>query len=189
MLEELTEKPLNRRQQQFVCEFLIDLNATQAAVRAGYSVASAQEIGSRLLSEPNIAAAVEIARAQRQSRIEVKQDDVIHEVSALAFSRIDHYVVDDNGDVQLTAGAPENAMAAIESIDRRKTVREDKDGNITITYDVKIKLHDKPGQLKLIGRHVGLFPDKVEHTGKGGGPIDVVTRIEQVIVDPKEATS
>lgn len=94
-------------------------------------------------------------------------------MAALAMSRIDHYIVDDNGQVQLAEGAPDNAMAAIQSIKRKKTVRQDTAGNITITYDVEIRLWDKPQPLKLTGRHVGLYPDRVEHVGKGGGPIEM----------------
>ncbi len=178
--------PLTRRRAQFVAEYLIDLNATQAAIRAGFKASSAQSVSSRLLDDPSIKEAIECAQAQRAARVNIKKDDILHEVSALAMSRVDHYIIDDDGNVQLAEGAPDNAMAAVESIDRRKTVKEDKDGTITITWDVKIKLHDKPGQLKLLGRHVGLFPDKVEHTGKDGGPIETVTRIEQVIVDPPQ---
>lgn len=184
------EKPLSRKQAQFVAEYLVDLNATQAAIRAGYSSKTAQSQASQLLQLPNVAEAVERAKAQRSARVNIKQDDILHEVSALAMSRIDHYVVDDDGNVQLAEGAPDNALAAIESIKRRKTTRTDKESNESVTtWDVEIKLYDKPGQLKLLGRHIGLFPDKVEHTGRGGGPIETVTRIEQVIVDPKEPTS
>lgn len=174
---------LSPRKERFVAEYLIDLNATQAAVRAGYSENSAQPVSSRLMDDPAVVAMIERRQAQRASNINVTQASVINEVHTLAMSNVAHYTVDDNGDVQLAAGAPDNAMAAIESIKRRKTIREDKAGNITIVYDVEIKLHDKPGQLKLLGRHVGLFPNKVEHTGKDGGPIETVTKVERVVVD------
>lgn len=179
-------KELTPRQAAFVKEYLVDLNATQAAVRAGYSSDSAQAQSSVLMTQPHIAAAVERGKAQRAARVNVQQDEIIHELAALANSRVDHYVVDDNGNIQLAEGAPDNAMAAVKSVKRRKTIREDKAGNITIVYDVTIELHDKPGQLKLLGRHIGLFADKIEHTGRNGGPIETVTRIESVIVDPKK---
>jgi hypothetical protein len=73
-------------------------------------------------------------------------------------------------------------MRAIQSIKRKKTVREDKAGTVTITYDVEIKLWDKPSPLKLMGKQHGLFPDKMELTGKNGAPLEVVSRIERVIV-------
>lgn len=180
------ERPLTARQRAFVAEYLLDLNATQAAIRAGYSAANAQAISSHLVADARIAQAIERGKAQRSKRLDIKQEDILTELSALANSRVDHYLIDDDGNVRLAPGAPDNAMAAIESIDRRKTVRESKDGDISITYDVKIKLHDKPRQLHLLGRHIGMFPNKIEVTGKNGGAIEHVTRIEQVIVDPKE---
>lgn len=97
-------------------------------------------------------------------------------MSLLSNSRIDHYIVDDDGQVQLAEGAPDGAMAAIQSIKRKKTVKETKDGELIVTYDVEIRLWDKPASLKLMGRHVGLFPDRVEVTGAGGGPLAVVVR-------------
>lgn len=174
---------LTRRQAAFVQEFLIDNNASQACIRAGYSPNGASVTGTRLIADPSVAAAIERAQAQRATRIGVKQDDVLHEMSMLANSRIDHYVVDDHGNVRLAEGAPEGAMAAIKSKKHKKTMREDKDGNLTVTHEVSIELWDKPGTLKLMGRHIGLFPDKVELSGPGGKAIDVVTRVERVIVD------
>jgi len=69
--------------------------------------------------------------------------------------------------LELAEGAPEDAMAAVQSI-KRKT-RVDKDGSVT--FDVELRLWDKPAPLKLTGRHVGLYPDRVEVVGKDGGPI------------------
>jgi phage terminase small subunit len=181
-----TVEPLTARQAAFVQEYLIDNNGTQAAIRAGYSDVSAGSAASALLMNPKVVAAVAAARAQRLSRVQMKQDDVILEMSLLSHSRIDHYYVDDEGQVKLTDGAPSGAMAAIKSIRRKKTERFDAEHNLTTTYDVEITLWDKPAPLKLMGRHVGLFPDRVEHTGKDGGPIDTVTRIERVIIDPAQ---
>ena len=174
MSEDPTSKPLNPRQAAFVAEYLIDLNGTQAAIRAGYSPATANEQASRLLTDVNIAAAVERGKAQRISRVNVTQDQVLQEMALLANSCLEHYCVDDEGQVRLTEGAPDGAMRAIQSIKKKTRVQYDKDGNITgKTYDVEVKLWDKPQPLKLMGRHVGLFPDRVEHTGKGGGPIEL----------------
>lgn len=171
--------PLNRRQEAFVAEYLIDLNGAQAAIRAGYSPNSAANIASDLLGRPHIAAAVQRAKAQRASRVNVSSESVLHEMSLLANSRLDHYVIDDEGQVKLAEGAPDGAMAAVQSI--KKKTRVLKDG--TREYDVELKLWDKPSPLKLMGRHVGLFPDRVEHTGAGGGPIETVAKVERVIVD------
>lgn len=181
-----TKKDLNPRQAAFVAEYLVDLNGTQAAIRAGYSPHTANEQASALLANLNIAEAVERGKAQRASRVNISQDTVLHEMSMLALSRIDHYVVSDDGQVELAEGAPEDAMAAVQSIKRKTRVHCDAQGNITgKTYEVELRLWDKPAPLKLTGRHVGLYPDRVEHVGKGGGPIEIA-EVRNTIVDPKE---
>ena len=165
---------LTPRQAAFVAEYLIDLNGTQAAIRAGYAHDSASVEAVRLLANDKIAASVARGQAQRTSRVNISQDTVLHEMSMLALSRIDHYVVSDDGQVELAEGAPEDAMAAVQSIKRKTRVHYDNQGNVTgKTYDVELRLWDKPTPLKLTGRHVGLYPDRVEHVGKGGGPIEL----------------
>lgn len=117
------------------------------------------------------------------------QDTVLHEMSILATANVEHYVVDDEGQVQLAEGAPEGAMGAIQSIKRKTRVHYDKDQNIVgKTYDVELRLWDKPGSLKLMGKHAGVkaFFDRVEVSGPNGGPIPVEA-VKSVIVDPKEA--
>lgn len=181
------DEPLTARQQAFVEEYIIDFNATQAAIRAGYAPASADVQGSQLLAKPHIAAAVERAKAQRLSRTQMTADTVLHEMSLLANSNLSHYIIDDKGNVQLAEGAPEGAMRAIQSIKKKTTQRfNDKTGELVTTYDVELRLWDKPTPLKLMGRHVGIFHDRTEVTGKNGGPIEIIGKIESVIIDPKE---
>lgn len=181
-LLELRVEALSPRQKQFVHEYLIDLNGTQAAIRAGYSAHTAGEAAPRLLADVRIAHAVERGKAQRLSRVNMTQDTVLHEMSLLANSRLDHYYIDDEGQVRLTEGAPDGAMAAVQSIKRRTKVFTDKEGNTEKTYDVEIRLWDKPNPLKLMGKHVGLnFSDRVEVTGKDGGP--VISQIIREVID------
>lgn len=177
------EELLTRKQEMFAAEYLIDLNATQAATRAGYSFHTAAEIGSELLKQPDIAETIERGMAQRLTRVNMKSDAVLHEMSLLSHSRIDHYVVDAEGYVTLAESAPDGALSAIQSVRRRKTTRIDKDGNILTTVDVEIKLWDKVTPLRLMGHHIGLFPDRLEHSGPNGGPIETITRIERIIID------
>lgn len=125
-------------------------------------------------------------KAQRASRVAMTADTVLHEMSLLSHSRVDHYIISDEGQVTLAEGAPADAMAAVQSIRKRtrvirKLVGEEYEEERI--YDVELKLWDKPTPLKLMGRHVGLFPDRQEHTGKDGGPIEH-SHIERVIVDP-----
>lgn len=76
---------LTPRQLRFVDEYLIDLNATQAAIRAGYKASTADVNGPRLLGNAGVAAAIQAGKARRARRTEVSQDDVIRELKAVAF--------------------------------------------------------------------------------------------------------
>lgn len=181
------EQALTPRQAAFVQEYIVDLNGTQAAIRAGYSPATANEQAARLLAGVSVRAAVEKLKAQRLSRVNITQDSVLHEMSLLASARVDWFYVDENGELRSTELAPEGAMACVASIKKRKITKMDKDDNITVTHEVEFKLWDKPGTLKLMGRHVGLFPDRVEVTGPGGKPIETISRVERVLVEgPKQ---
>lgn len=174
---------LTPRQAAFVHEYLIDLNGTQAAIRAGYSPATADVQASQLLGELNIAAAVAKGKAQRLARVNITADSVLSEMHALATSCVDHYKIDEFGNLKPTDDAPDNAMAAVASV--KKKIRHAKDGSVT--YEVEFRLWDKPGSLKLMGKHAGVAAcsEKVEVTGKNGGPIETITEIRRVVVHPK----
>lgn len=182
LLTPLEEKSLNPRQKAFVAEYLLDLNATQAYIRAGYSPLTAQPGSAELLSNPIVAAAVERGKAQRLARVNVSADAILTEISLLATSCVDHYVLDDFGQLRPAENAPDGVMRAVKSIKRK--VRHDKDGSVT--YDVSFELWDKPGQLKLMGRHAGVKAtfDRVELSGPNGGPIPIEA-VRSIIVDPK----
>ena len=75
---------MNAKQATFVREYLVDLNATQAAIRAGYSRKTAKVQGSRLLTNADVAAAVESGIAARAARVEVKADSVLRDVERLS---------------------------------------------------------------------------------------------------------
>jgi len=166
----MTDRKLTAKQAAFVAEYLISLNASEASRLAGYSQKNSDTVGPRLLATPHVAAAIAAARADRVERTAITGDRVLVEAALLSFSDLTHYIIDDVGNVQLAEGAPEGAMRAISSIKRRQH-RRMVDGEMVTTYEVEIRLWDKPGPLKLAGQHVGLFKDKVEHTGAGGGPL------------------
>jgi phage terminase small subunit len=173
--ETLVLKPLTPKEQTFVAEYLVDHVGWKAAVRAGYSENGATSYAALILARPHVQAAYQKALQQRLSRVGITADTVMQEMSLLALSSID-----DHGQVKLAEGAPEGAMRAIQSI-KRKIVPVKSGG---VSYEVEIKLWDKPTPLKLMGKQVQLFPDKVEVTGKGGGPVETLTKIERVIVKP-----
>jgi phage terminase small subunit len=163
---------LTAKQIRFVAEYLVDLNATQAAIRAGYAPKRADAIGYENLRKPEIAEAIAEAQLNRAKRTGITQDRVLSELELLAFSDVTHYAVTDDGDVQLTSHAPNGAMRALQSIKRKFTTRGRGD-KAERTCEVEIKLWEKPNPLRWAGQHVGILSDKHEHAGPGGGPLVV----------------
>ena len=154
---------MNPKQQRFVEEYLVDLNATQAAIRAGYSKKTARGQASDLLTNPDIAAAIEEGRKALQERTHFTQDRILRELAALALSNVAHFEIDAFGEVTLTDDAPAGAMAAVASI--KKRIKTDEAGN-TIGVETEIKLWDKPASIRMAGQHLGTFPEHHKHTGK-----------------------
>lgn len=161
---------LTPKQVRFVEEYLIDLNATQAAIRAGYAAKDADVQGPRLLGNVGISDAVAKAKATRSVKTGITAEGVLRHLHAMSHSSVTHYRMNDvTGLLELIPDAPENAMEAVSSI--KYGVRTDAEGGITRTCE--FKLWDKPGTNKLAGRHVNVagFYDKVEVSGPGGGPV------------------
>ena len=168
----MTMKSLTAKQARFVEEYLVDLNATQASIRAGYSAKNADKIGPELLGKTRVAAAIAEAMKARSERTDITQDMVLRELALIGFADMGDYVtISDSGNVLLDlTNLPEGATKVIHEV----TQDEYKEGNGDDARDVKktkLKLYDKRAALVDIGRHLGMFPNKHEHTGKGGGPI------------------
>lgn len=149
---------LTRKQQCFVDEYLIDLNATQAAIRAGYSARSASSIGNEILSKPDVRARVDEALAERSRRTGINADRVLMELGKLAFVNITD--VADMGTATIKGNARRDDTAAITSV-KVKTIPGE-DGDIV---EREIKLSDKIKALELCGKHLGMFTDKVKIDG------------------------
>ncbi len=156
----------SEREQRFIDAYIGQAggNATKAAIIAGYSHKSAARLGYRLSTKVHIQSEIVRLQSIRAEKVGITQERVLTELEQLAFSDVTHYVVSDLGDVDLAAGAPPNAMRAVQSIKRRIMTRG-RGEHKEVTREVEIRLWDKPGPLKLAGQHVGLFPNKVEHAG------------------------
>jgi phage terminase small subunit len=154
------------KQQRFVEEYLVDLNATQAAIRAGYSPRSANANAARMMVDASIQSAIATAMAERSERTQVTADMVLKELAVLDFSDVTNYDIDDNGNVKLKDHAPRSAMRAVSSLKKKIT-----HGEYGISYETEIKLWSKPAALNMTGKHLKMFTDQVEHTGAGGGPL------------------
>lgn len=141
---------LTPKQQRFVEEYLIDLNATQSAIRAGYSEKTAYSVGHENLKKPDIAKAIQEARNKRTERTEITQDYVLTNIQKVI----------------------ERCMQ-VQQVDNCLTQTED--GELAQAFMFK-----EQGALKgleLLGKHLGMFKDKIEHSGPNGGPIDLNLRV------------
>lgn len=146
---------MTKKQKCFIEEYLIDLNATQAAIRAGYSPDTAKSIGSENLTKPDIQARIAQAMAERSRRTGVNADRVVMELAKVAFVNASDVIDADTATLKPDA-APEDT-AAIQSV-KVKTFGED-------GLEREIKMADKLKALELLGKHLGMFKDKVELSG------------------------
>lgn len=146
---------MTKKQKRFIEEYLIDLNATQAAIRAGYSSDTAYSIGNENMKKPEIKACIDKAMAERSRRTGVNADRVIMELAKIAFVNASDVIDADTATVKADA-LPEDT-AAIQSV-KVKTFGED-------GLEREIKMADKLKALELLGKHLGMFKDKVVLSG------------------------
>lgn len=148
-------KKLTKKQQLFVDEYLIDLNATQAAIRAGYSVDSAKEIGCENLTKPNIQEAIAKAMAERSKRTGINQDRVVLELAKIAFVKMTDVVDPDTGEI--LSNASDDDLACIESVKFKQS-----DNQYGGSVEREVKLSPKMKALELLGKHLGMWNDKID---------------------------
>jgi phage terminase small subunit len=163
---------LTAKQKKFADEYLIDLNATQAAIRAGYSVKTANEQGARLLAKVSVQAYIQLRMKDRSRRTEITQDRVLQELAAIGFAKaVDvarvvrrqgtEPILDAEGnetgvrsyeyqtvEIVDTDQVPDDTQIAIASIKRDK-------------YGIEVKMHDKVKALELMGKHLGIFQENI----------------------------
>ena len=147
---------LTLKQKMFIDEYLVDLNATQAAIRAGYSPKTAKDIASQNLAKLNIRIEIDKRMAERSKRVGMNADRVLQELGKLAFVKIEDVIDFETGRIKPTATSDD--LAAIQSI----KIKPGEYGT-----ERKIKFYDKKATLELLGKHLGLWTDKqeIEHTG------------------------
>lgn len=159
---------LNAKQQQFVQEYLIDLNATQAAIRAGYSQKTAGQQGFDLLKKPEICKAIDEALQSRSERTKIDADWLLKRMAEEAEADLSDLYCDD-GSIKPMKEWPkiwrQGLVAGIEHVEVR-----DAEGNATGDVIVKVKLSDRVRRLELIGKHVKVnaFQEIVQHKGLDG---------------------
>ena len=147
-------RKLTDKQKKFVEEYLIDLNATQACIRAGYSPKTAMEQGYQLLQKTSVQEAIAECMAARSRRTGVNQDRVVLELAKIAFVRMPD-VVDSNGRIKQDASADD--LSCIESIKYKKS-----DNEFGGSVEREVKIASKIKALELLGKHLGMWNDKLD---------------------------
>jgi phage terminase small subunit len=145
---------LTEKQKRFVEEYLIDLNATQAAIRAGYSVKRASEIGYQLLQKTTVSHAISKAMAERSRRTGISQDRVLQELAKIAFVNATDVINMDEATIRGDANREDTAAIASVKV---KTIPTES-GEIV---EREVKTYDKIKALELLGKHLGMFTDKL----------------------------
>ncbi|WP_330645922.1 terminase small subunit [Butyricicoccus faecihominis] len=153
---------MTKKQIRFTEEYLIDLNATQAAIRAGYSTDGAGQQGCALLKNPNIRARIDKAIAERSRRTGVNADRVVRELARLAF--VDPTQLVDFKSGKVLPDASEDDRAALAGVKVKK---------MDTGVEREVKIADKVKALELLGKHVGLF-DK-------GADTDALEKLDRIL--------
>lgn len=149
---------LNEKQERFCQEYLVDLNQRQAYIRAGYSAKTADVNASRLMANAKVRARVDELMAERSKRTGVSQDRIVRELARIAF--VDPTKVLNFKSGELLNGLTEDDRAVLAGI-------KYKDGEDF--SEREIRLCDKVKALELLGKHLGMFTDKLDVSG--GQPI------------------
>lgn len=139
---------LTNKQSRFVKEYLVDLNATQAAIRAGFSEKHANRAGAQLMANEAVASEIQKGMNKRAERLEIKSDDVLREIMRIAFLDLSGAY----GEMGLLPIRlmPENVRRAIAG------VKYDENGI------AEVKTIDKIRALELLGKHLKLFSADIE---------------------------
>ena len=162
---------LTPKQQSFVEEYVIDLNATQAAIRAGYSEKTAYSIGNENLSKPVITDAIAQIRTTIAKRNEITVDRIVEEYRRIALANTTDaiYIKDGHAYVEDTESLTEEQRAAISEI------QETKDG-------IRIKFHSKTAALDALGKHLGMSSGNFDHRHAVSPELaDIAAKISGVI--------
>lgn len=165
---------LTPRQAVFVYEYLIDGNATRAAIAGGCPAASAHVTGARWLKNAKVAAAIEDARARIAQKLEISVERTARELAKVAYHDIGE-MFDEDGNLLPVHRMSETARAAIAGLDVETC---DGPGRVrTVTH--KVKVADRIRALELLGKYQRMFTDRIEHDGR--------VTLEQLVCGKSEA--
>lgn len=181
----VAESKLTAKQQRFCDEYLVDLNATQAAIRAGYSEKTACEQGARLLANVKVQHYLQKRKKERVERTEITQDMVLYELANIAFSNAADYaaVVEKDAMTEvdgvmipaLDAEGKPVKYRTVEPVLTKDLTEQQKRALAVIKKGrdgFEIKAHDKVRALELLGKHLGMWEEKVIVENHNKSPYD-----------------
>lgn len=149
---------LTEKQGRFCQEYVVDLNATQAAIRAGYSPRTAAQQAARLLTKVKVQEEIQRRQAAIGERLEVTADRVVLELARIAFFDI-RKLYDDRGRLRDPKDLDDNTARAISSIEAVELPTAEDQPPAVLR---KIRAWDKKGALELLGKHLGILTDKLK---------------------------
>ena len=187
-------KELTARQERFAIEYVVDFNATQAAIRAGYSESSAQAHGSNLLKNDAVKALVDEFNTRQCRKLEINAERVVDEIAKIAFANVSDIIrIEANGLASVDlSNATDDQLVALESIKTREYT-EGRGENTAQVTSVEIKMRDKLKALDMLAKRTGAYRESIDVTSNGepvnqppadlGGMITQLLREEPDLVD------
>ena len=163
---------LRGKQQLFVMEYVKDLNATQAVIRAGYSPKRASELGYQLLQKPTVQKAIEEEQKERITRLKVDADYVLNRLVQIdQMDVID--IMNDDLSLKPISSWPPIWRQYISGLDNMEEFDGRGEDRSLIGYLRKIKWPDKVKNLELLGKHIsiGAFKERIEHGNDPENPL------------------
>lgn len=149
---------LSRKQSKFVEEYLVDLNATQAAIRAGYSQKTAEQIGYQLLQKTSVQKFIAIKQKEHSEKTDITVERVLKERARLAFFD-SRKLFNSDGSPKMIHELDDDTAAVVAGIE----VVQIGNSEVGIGQVLKIKLSDKTASLTALERHLGVYNDKMTH--------------------------
>jgi phage terminase small subunit len=171
---------LTPKQAAFVREYLVDLNQTKAAERAGYPSKSAATQGSRLFRNVQVRAEIDKALSRRAARVEVTADEVLRELKRIGLSDI-RQAYTEGGRLKGIHEMPEDVARAIGGVETEELFEGEGRDRERAGDTVKVKFWPKVQALELLGKHLKMFTDKTEVSGEDGGPLRVSVNINRSV--------
>lgn len=186
---------LNDKQARFVTEYVKDCNATQAAIRAGYSKKTAGQQGEQLLKKPEIRKAVDLRLGKAAEASDLTVERVLRELSRMAFFDV-RKLVNADGSPKQVQELDDDTAAAIGGLEVLEEFEGSGKDRKFIGYTKKYKIADKNSAIEKAMKHLKLLSDKVELTGKDGAdlipptdPMEAVRRIAFALTQAAQGTS